>query len=105
MSAPSRIALDESGDGPLDPITALMPWVTPEEAGLRRRILKCRLTAARKAARAGGVAQQLCWAACDLAGQWDVAPASIEQLQDVIEALTRMFLAVGVVERLETTDA
>jgi hypothetical protein len=51
-----------------------------------------------------GRARQIYWLAAQIAGDWVFTPAPNDELTDVLEALSRLFLVAGMVERLEAPD-
>lgn len=72
---------------------------------LRWRILKAGKSADRRGDRAAGDdAGSLFFYAYRLAQRWRFKRASADQLQDVIIALTGLFIAANALERVETAD-
>jgi len=89
----------------LSPIDVFAPWAAGEERGLRLRIHKARDIAQARAARSRHVhARSIYWSAAEIAHAWVFQRAPSDQLNDILEALTRLFLAAGAIERLEAPN-
>jgi muconolactone delta-isomerase len=89
----------------LDPIATFTPWAGPEERALRVRIHKARDAAQARAARSKhGRARTLWWVAAQLASDWVFHRAPVDDLQEIISGLGRLFLVAGMIERLEAPD-
>ncbi len=93
-------------DEPLSPIDVFAPWSGPEERGLRLRIHKARDIAQARAIRSTHErARSIYWIAAALAGAWVFTRAPIDDLNEILAGLNRLFLAAGMIERLEAPDA
>ena len=91
---------------PPDPVRIFAPWCDNEERALRLRIHKARDIAQARACRSKhGRARAIYWTAAQLSGAWVFQRVSTEELGDILEALTRLFLVAGTIERLEAPDA
>jgi len=107
---PGSRRAEPSTDGPalselLDPITVFAPWAGPEERALRVRIHRARDRAQARAGRSKhGRARTLYWLSAQLAGDWVFSRASADDLNDILAALSRLFLVAGAIERLEEPD-
>ena len=108
MQGAGRVAMVEPGgtiatsELPLDPIDVFRPGDSDEVRSLRRRIHRASGAAASRATRtASKDARECLWHASEIAGAWTFGPAGKDQLEDVIRALTSMFLAANALERLE----
>ena len=89
-----------------DAIAVFVPWAGADELALRRRIQRAHGAAAARAARSRhGRARALWWWSSQLAADWTFARAPIDDLQEIIAALSRAFLIANAVERLEAPDA
>ena len=77
-----------------------------EERKLRLRLHKARDVAGRRAeqSQTGPGARAIYLLAADAAGAWIFRAARIDQLQDAIELVTRLFQAAAPADRLEASD-
>ena len=90
-----------------DEIRRFVPWVDDDELALRTRLRKARDLGAVRAVAATGHARSrtLYWMVADVAGEWMLSPASNDDLKDVADAMVRLFMVAGALERLEAPDA
>jgi hypothetical protein len=101
------LAADRPPDGQqsLDPISALMPWATPEEKPLRLRLHRAGATAVARATRSRhGKARVIFWLAADICRERTFARLDIADLQESIEMIARLFVVANFIERAETED-
>ena len=90
----------------LTPIDVFAPWAGEAERALRLRLHKARDVAQARAARSKyATARSLYWIAAQTASGWVFARAPNDELEDILKALSWLFLAVGILERREAPDA
>jgi len=90
---------------PIDAVAVFAPWCDDAERALRVRIHKARDAAQARAIRSKhGRARTLYWVAAQMAGDWVFCRAPNEDLNDILAALSRLFLVAGSIERLEAPD-
>lgn len=90
---------------PLDAVSVFAPWAGPEERQLRVRIHKARDVAQARAGRSRhGRARSIYWIASQFSSDWVFQRAALDDLEEVINGLTWLFLFAGLVERLEAPD-
>src|SRR4051794_39680073 len=89
----------------LTAVDIFAPWSGADERALRLRIHRARDIAQARAGRSKHTrARAVYWIAAQLAGDWVFARAPNESLEGVLEALSRLFLVAGTLERLEVPD-
>lgn len=75
------------------------------ERPLRIRIYKARDRLMARANRSKhGRARQFYWLGAQLAADWVFTRATVEDLEEILAGLTRIFLAAQMIERLEAPD-
>jgi hypothetical protein len=85
-----------------DPIGLFVPQATAEEKKLRQRLHNARtLASARAVSAQSDNARQLFWLVNHVASGWIFAGATVEQLEEVANALLRLFLSASDFERIE----
>jgi hypothetical protein len=90
----------------LDAIGTFMPWIGKEERALRKRLHNAWTIASARASRSdSGNARTLYWTAALVASEWTFARSDLEDLKDIADALVRLFLAAGTLERVEGSVA
>ena len=90
----------------LDPIDVFAPQAGEDEKALRRRIHRAHGAATARAQRSQhGRARTVYWITAQLAADWVFQQASVDELQEIISALARMFMVAAAFERLEAPDA
>lgn len=95
----------ETAAEPLDAIRVFAPWSGDEERALRLRIYKARDIAQARAARSKhGRARAIYWTAAQMAGDWVFQRAPTDDLNEILAALSRLFLVTSAIERLEAPD-
>lgn len=88
-----------------DPIEAFRPWEDDDKKAVRRRLMNARNIAALRAVRVeSDVARRLYWEANGIANRWCFAAANVDNLTDIANAVVRLFLTAGTVERVEGAD-
>ena len=98
MTALSRIQAD--------PIEIFWPNDAPGDKLLRRKLMAGQPWAAAHATRTqSATARALFWQICDICGQWAFAPATTDQLGDVVQAVGHMRKAAASFERAEGGEA
>ena len=86
----------------LDPIDAFVPGASDDEKALRRRVHGVQGAATARASHSpSGKARTLFWQAAQAAAEWTFAPASKDQLRDVLRACSQMLCAGNIFEMLE----
>ena len=86
-------------------VTHFAPWAGDDERALRVRVHRARDIAQARACRSKhGRARSVYWIAAQMAGDWVFARAPNDDLQCILETLSRLFLAAGAIERLEAPD-
>lgn len=94
MTAHSRIEAD--------PVEIFWPNDAPGDKLLRRKLVAGQPWAAAHATQAqSATARSLLMQICDLCGQWAFAPATTDQLCDVVQAVGYMRKAAATFERVE----
>jgi len=89
-----------------DAIDVFMPGIADDERGLRVRIHRAQGAMTTKATRSKhGRARAHYWWGSQLAADWVFRPAPVEDLTEILWALSRTFLSAGAIERLELPDA
>ena len=87
----------------VDPIDAFRPWEDEATKAARRRLMNARNLASLRAIRAGcETSRQLYWSANEIANRWCLADARAAELTEIANALVRLFLTAGVVDRMES---
>ena len=87
---------------PADPIGLLMPWTEGEERHLRNRLLRAQQYSARRARQSESpLARHLLWLVNETAASIATSRASVQDLQDIVDTLTRLTLAANGFQRLE----
>lgn len=90
----------------LDAIDLFCPAASDDERGLRKRIHKAQGAANSAATQSDHCrARSIFWTAAQMAGDWQFRPATAEDLAEVINGLSYLFLAARLVERTEAPDA
>lgn len=90
---------------PLCPVDIFARCESEGERPLRVRIHRARdRLVARATHSTHWRARSIYWWAADLATDWVFARASIDQLEDILAALSRTFLTAQMIERLEAPD-
>ena len=94
---------------PIDPelhaVDIYAPWCASFERQLRIRVHRARDIAQARACRSKhGRARSLYWMAAQMAGDWVFRRAPNEDLEEILAALSRLFLVAGATERLEAPD-
>jgi hypothetical protein len=98
-------AVAQSADQELDAIALFAPWAGPDDRPLRLRIHKAWSTATARATRCRHRRARLLYGlAAEIAGDWVFLRAEVRELEDVLAAITRMFLTAGWIERCEAPD-
>ena len=83
-----------------DPIEMRFPGERETKRKLRKRVLAAQIEAARRVAgSSSGFAVMVLDNAAYFAGRWTAAPASEQQLQDVLIGLAGLFVAANALER------
>jgi len=86
-------------------IQVFAPWCEPEQEALRHRIHRARDIAQARAERScHSRARTIYWLAAQLASDWVFARVPTFQLDEIVAALSRLFLVAGQIERLEAPD-
>jgi len=94
-----------SAHQPIDAVSHFCPWAEGDEKLSRQRLLNARNIGAAKAQRAtNSRARQLMWLISSVAGDWVFARATADDLTEIANALVRLMLAAGTIERLEGSD-
>jgi hypothetical protein len=89
----------------LAPVEIFAPWAGPEEQGLHERLRRARDVALVRARRSPQtLARTLFWVAAQLASDWVYRRTPVDDLNEVLAGLTRLFLTAGMIERLEDLD-
>lgn len=92
-------------NAPLDPISVFADWSSDAERPLRQRIHRARDKACACANRSKHIrARVLYREAAGLASDWVFRRASVEDLQEVIAALARLFTVARQIQELEAPD-
>jgi hypothetical protein len=91
---------------PLSPIDFHLPCIGMQERALRVRIHKARdLSQARASRSKHGRARVLYWVAAQLSSDWVFARgATDDDLNEILAALSLLFIVAGKIERLEAPD-
>lgn len=85
-----------------DPVAMFVPWAAELERKLRRRLHNARnIAAARAVSTKSDNACSLYWMVNEVASAWVFAPATEEQLLDILDGLTRLFLVADMFQRIE----
>jgi len=85
-----------------DPVSLFVPGASIEERKLRQRLHNASTIASMKAVNASSEhARSLFWMVNEVAFAWKFAPATAEDLKDIADALVRLFLVAGELQRLE----
>jgi hypothetical protein len=90
----------------LDPVDVRFIGEPEAKRALRRRLHSAAAAAASRAQRLtnGGLACAIWWRAAQIAGDWQFARVSEEQLEDVIRGLTALFIAANAFGRVESAN-
>lgn len=89
-----------------DPIEALMPWSGPGDRPVRLRLHNAGAKAVARAMRSHhGNARMLLWLVAQICAERTFARVGIDELDDALKAITRLWLVVNFVERTEQPDA
>lgn len=92
-------------NAPVDPVYLRRGEEAAEMRALRIRINKARTRCLSRASRSGSCdAGTWMLRASQMAAAWAWAPASVDQLEDVIRLLTALHLAANAAERLEAAN-
>lgn len=95
----------EARENELHPVDVFADWSSDAERPLRLRIYKARDKLMARANRSRhGRARQFYWMGTQLAADWVFARATVDELREILAALSRTFLTAGMVERLEAPD-
>lgn len=90
---------------PVDPVSVFAPWAAGTERAMRLRMHRARDIAQARASRSKHpTARSIYWTAAQVASGWVFARAPQDDLSDILEALSRLFLVAGTLERLEAPD-
>lgn len=93
-------------NAPVDPVYLRRPTETPALRSLRKRVTvageRCLARAVRATSYDGDA---LMLRAAQIAAEWQHAPATEDQLEDVIRLLTALNIAANASERLAAPDA
>lgn len=85
-----------------DPVSLFVPQAGIEERKLRQRLHNARTIASVKAVAAvSDNARSLYWAVNDVASVWTFGRATVEDLKSIADAMVRLFLVAGELERIE----
>jgi len=85
-----------------DPIEAFRSWESDAKKAVRRRLMKGITLSALGAVRAkSDAARRLYWEANGIANQWCFAVATVADLTDIANAVVRLFMTAGAIERLD----
>lgn len=107
MSAAGTLARASAASPAMtSPVKVLMPWADGAELALRERLHKARDLSASRAVAAAGYARSraLFWMIADLCTEWVVSPASVADLEDLTNAILRLFMVADALQRLEAPD-
>lgn len=90
---------------PIDPIAALMPWSGPKDRPLRLRLHNAGARAVARAMRSQHAdARQLLWLAAEICQERTFARIDVDELNDTLSAITRLWLIVNFIERTGEPD-
>lgn len=85
-----------------DPVDTFMPWIDEEEKALRQRLHRAlTISAARAPTAVSKSARALYWQCNLVAAEWAFKRAPAADLEDIANALVRLFMAAGALERIE----
>lgn len=90
---------------PADAVALFAPWANDTERALRLRIHKARDIATARASRSTHRRARLIYSvASELASEWVFRRANMEDLEQVLRALSQSFLAAGNIQTVEAPD-
>ena len=91
---------------PVDPIDTFMPWCSPDEKALRKRLRWTHHSADARAKRSpSGEARNAFWLAAQTASEWTTKAASKQKLWLVLHTCSQLLMAGNNYEIIEGGDA